>query len=90
MPFSVYYLNQRSGVMAKDIAIRAMKTFWQSGVAYLVATFSTQMSGVDVFDLHDVQSVFGGLLVGALAAGLSASWNGVVQPILDKCKGGDI
>lgn len=75
--------------MAKDIAIRAMKTFWQSGIAYLVATFSTQMSGVDVFDLRDVQSVFGGLLVGALAAGLSASWNGVIQPILDKCKGGD-
>ena len=76
--------------MAKDVAIRAMKTFWQSGVAYLVATFSTQMSGVDVFDLHDVQSVFGGLLVGALAAGLSASWNGVVQPILEKYKGGDV
>lgn len=76
--------------MAKDVAIRAMKTFWQSSLAYLVATFSTQMSRVDVFDLHDVQSVFGGLLVGALAAGLSASWNGVVQPILDKCKGGDV
>lgn len=75
--------------MAKDVAIRAMKTFWQSGVAYLVTTFSTQMSGVDVFDLHDVQSVFGGLLIGAVAAGLSASWNGVVQPILEKCKGGE-
>ena len=76
--------------MAKDVAIRAMKTFWQSAVAYLVATFSTQMSGVDVFDLHDIQSVFGGLLIGALAAGLSASWNGVVQPMLCKYKGGDI
>lgn len=76
--------------MAKDVAIRAMKTFWQSGMAYLVATFSTQMSGVDVFDLHNVQSVFGGLLIGALAAGLSASWNGVVQPILDRYKGGDV
>lgn len=73
--------------MAKDIATRAMKTFWQSSIAYLVATFSTQMSGVDVLDLHDLQSVFGGLLVGALAAGLSASWNGVIQPILDKSKG---
>ena len=76
--------------MAKDVAIRAMKTFWQSSIAYLLATFSTQMSGVDVLDLHDLQSVFGGLLIGALAAGLSASWNGVVQPILDKCKGGDL
>ena len=76
--------------MAKDIAIRAMKTFWQSSIAYLLATFSTQMGSVDVFDLHDVQSVFGSLLIGALAAGLSASWNGVVQPILDKYKGGDV
>lgn len=74
--------------MAKDVAIRAMKTFWQSSIAYLVATFSTQMSGVDVLDLHDLQSVFGSLLIGALAAGISASWNGVIQPILEKCKGG--
>lgn len=76
--------------MAKDVAIRAMKTFWQSSIAYLLATFSTQMSGVDVLDLHDLQSVFGGLLIGALAAGLSASWNGVVQPILEKYKGGAV
>ena len=76
--------------MAKDVAIRAMTTFWQSGIAYLVATFSTQMASVDVFDLHDVQSVFGGLLIGALAAGISATWNGVVQPILEKYKGGDV
>jgi hypothetical protein len=70
--------------MAKDVAVRSAKTFWQSAIAYLIATFSTQMSGVDVFDLHDIQSVFGSLLIGALAAGLSATWNGVVQPILDK------
>ena len=73
--------------MAKDVAIRAMKTFWQSSVAYLVATFSTQLSGVDVFDLHNVQSVFGGLLIGALAAGISAAWNGIIQPILNNYKG---
>lgn len=74
--------------MAKDIAIRALKTFWQSSIAYLVATLSTQMAGVDVFDLDALKSVVGGLLIGALAAGLSASWNGVIQPRLDKCKGG--
>ena len=70
--------------MAKDVAVRLAKTFWQSAVAYLSATFSTQMSGVDVFDLHDIQSVFGSLLIGALAAGLSATWNGVVQPMFEK------
>ena len=76
--------------MAKDVAVRAVKTFWQSGIAYLVATFSTQMSGVDVLDLHDLQSVFGGLLIGALAAGISATWNGVVLPVLEKYKGGGV
>ena len=68
--------------MAKDIAIRALKTFWQSAIAYLAASLGTQ--GVDLFE----GEVIGGLLIGALAAGLSASWNGVVQPKLDKCKGG--
>ena len=69
--------------MAKDIAIRALKTFWQSAVAYLVATLSTQ--GVDLFE----REVVGGLLIGALAAGISASWNGAVQPVLNMLKGGD-
>ena len=67
----------------KDVVIRALKTFWQSAVAYLVATLSTQ--GVDVFER---EGVLGGLLIGALAAGISASWNGAVQPILNKYKGG--
>ena len=67
----------------KDVAIRALKTFWQSGIAYIVATLSTQ--GVEVFER---EGVICGLLIGALAAGISASWNGVVQPVLDKYKGG--
>lgn len=85
------YHNQRGDSMkegAKDVAIRALKTFWQSSIAYLVASFGTQMGGVDVFDFHDVKSVIGGLLIGALAAGISASWNGAVQPKLNKLKGG--
>lgn len=67
--------------MKKDVAIRALKTFWQSAIAYLVASLG---QGIDLFEVE----VIGGLLIGALAAGISASWNGVVQPKLDKCKGG--
>ena len=74
--------------MAKDVAIRAWKTFWQSCIAYLVATFSTQMAGVDVLDIDALKGVLGGLLIGALSAGISASWNGVVQPMLGR--GGEI
>ena len=69
--------------MTKDVAVRALKTFWQAAIAYLVATLST---GVDVFE----GEVIGGLLIGALAAGISASWNGAVQPVLDKLKGGGV
>ena len=65
----------------KDVAIRALKTFWQAAIAYLVATLST---GVDLFE----GEVISGLIIGALAAGISASWNGVVQPRLNKLKGG--
>ena len=67
--------------MTKDIALRALKTFWQSAIAYLVASLS---QGVDLFEVE----VIGGLIIGAIAAGISASWNGVVQPRLDKLKGG--
>ena len=74
--------------MTKDVANRALKTFWQSSIAYLLATFSTQMSGIDVFDLEALRSVTAGLIIGALAAGISASWNGVVQPVLNALKGG--
>ena len=72
--------------MAKDVAVRSVKTFWQASLAYLVATLSTQIAGVDIFDPHALKSVIGGLLIGSLAAGLSASWNGVIQPLLDKHK----
>ena len=67
--------------MKKDIAIRALKTFWQSALAYIVASLST---GADLFE----GEMIGGLIIGAIAAGLSASWNGTVQPLLDKHKGG--
>ena len=67
-----------------DILRRAVKRFIQGVVAYLVTALGTQMVGVDIFDFD----VLAGLLVGAVAAGLSASWNGVIDPALNKLKGG--
>ena len=63
-----------------DVIRRALKTFVQASIAYIVAT----IGAVDVFD----KGVAEGLLIGAIAAGISASWNGVVQPRLNKLKGG--
>ena len=63
-----------------EVLSRALKTFVQASIAYIVAT----IGAVDVFD----KGVAEGLLIGAIAAGISASWNGVVQPRLNKLKGG--
>ena len=70
----------------KDVATRAFKTFWQAMIAYLVATFGTQLAGVDVFDASALKNVLISLLIGALSAGISAAWNGVIQPLLDRTK----
>lgn len=70
----------------KDVAIRALKTFWQAAIAYFVATFGSQLAGVDVFDVNALKNIIIGLIVGAISAGLSAAWNGVIQPILNNAK----
>lgn len=70
----------------KDVLIRAAKTFWQAVAAYLAATFGTQLAGVDLLDVHALGNVAVALGVGALAAGLSATWNGVVAPVLERLK----
>ena len=75
------FLIHIGGGILKDIILRAVKTFWQAAIAYLVASLG---AGADLFE----GEVISGLLIGALAAGISASWNGVVQPRLNKLKGG--
>lgn len=69
----------------KDIAIRAMKTFWQAALATLLVAIPEIAelipNGADVF-----VPVLVSAGVGALAAGLSAVWNGVFAPIIDKYK----
>ena len=42
--------------------------------------------GIDLFE----GEVVGGLIVGALAAGVSAAWNGAIQPSLNKLKGSGV
>ena len=70
----------------KDVLIRAAKTFWQAAAAYIVATFGTQLAGVDWLDADALATVLIGITVGALAVGLCAAWNGVIAPVLEKLK----
>lgn len=65
-----------------DILVRALKTFLQAAGAVVIANLTvltTEISDWSVWK-HAAVPVF----IGALAAGLSAAWNGVVSPWLKK------
>ena len=68
----------------KDILIRSVKTFWQAALAYLITTFGSQFASIGAFDANALQNAGVALLIGAVAAGFSAAWNGVLSPFLQK------
>lgn len=63
----------------KDVAVRAVKTFIQTAGAYAIAN----LSGVDFFGGDIGTTFWTGLALSAGAAGLSAVWNGVIQPLVN-------
>lgn len=69
----------------RDVIIRAVKTFWQSALASLLVAIP------DIIDLIPVgwvamKPVLVSACVGALAAGLSAVYNGVIAPWIERLK----
>ena len=61
----------------RDVSIRAGKTFVQTALSFLIAA----VSGVDFFEGDKSETFWVGLFLSAGAAGLSAVWNGVLQPL---------
>ena len=64
----------------KDVLIRAGKTFWQAALAYLLADISVLQEALT--DVKAGRQVLITLAVGAVAAGLSAVYNGLIAPLL--------
>jgi hypothetical protein len=69
----------------KDVLIRALKTFWQAGLASLCLAIP------EIIELipsgwNAVVPVLVSACIGALAGGLSAAYNGVLKPLLEKYK----
>lgn len=60
----------------KDVTIRAAKTFAQTAAA----AFLAGMEGVDLFAAQ--YSFWGALALSASAAGVSAVWNGLIEPVI--------
>lgn len=70
---------------AKDVVIRAAKTFWQTALASIIFAMPQIVE-----NLYAGWAVLKPVLVsagiGALAAGFSATYNGVLKPLADKLK----
>ena len=60
----------------KDVFVRALKTFVETALSFLIAA----LSGIDFTGDHTT-TFWVGIALSAGAAGLSAVWNGVIQPI---------
>ena len=70
----------------KDVLIRAARTFWQAMLAYLLADATVLQEAL--LDWSRGRHVLLTLGVGAVAAGLSAMYNGVFLPLLEgRCHG---
>ena len=65
----------------KDVLSRACRTFWQALLAYLLADAAVLQEAL--WDWSAGKQVLLSLAIGALAAGLSAVYNGVVLPLLE-------
>jgi hypothetical protein len=60
----------------KDVLIRSIKTFVETAFAFLLA----ELAGVDVVAAD--KEMWIGIALSAGAAGISAVWNGVIEPAL--------
>ena len=72
----------------KDVLIRALKTFWQASISYLIINIHVIADAIttdlEVGGFETLKSVGLTIGVGAIAAGLSALYNGVLKPLMVK------
>lgn len=61
---------------ARDVAIRALKTFLEAAAAFVMA----KVSGAELFAMDG--QMWQAIGISAMAAGLSAVWNGVIEPMI--------
>ena len=67
--------------MNKDWVTRALKTFWQAALSSLIINAETIISLIpNGWDA--LKPVLVSASIGALAAGLSALYNGLIKPLL--------
>lgn len=68
----------------KDVLIRAAKTFWQAALASIMAAIGSGAIGIEIFQDNTWKKVLVSIAIGAVASGLSAIYNGLIKPFLEK------
>ena len=66
--------------MRKNVLERALKTFVEAFIPTMVAA----LAGADFTDLEALPRVLVAIAISAAATGISAVWNGIVDPWLKK------
>lgn len=74
----------------KDVLIRALKTLWQAMLSYIIINIHVIADAIttdlEIGGFETLKSVGLSVAVGAIAAGLSALYNGVIKPLMVKTK----
>jgi len=60
----------------KDVGVRAVKTFLEAAAAFLMA----EIAGAELFSMG--RQMWCAIGISAAAAGVSAVWNGVIEPLI--------
>lgn len=70
----------------KDVLIRALKTLWQASLSYIFLNIQVIVDAIqtdlEIGGFETIKQVAMTVGMGALAAGLSALYNGVIAPAL--------
>ena len=69
----------------KDVVVRAFKTFWQTTLASLIFAMPQIIESMGA-GWEVLKPVLISAGVGALAAGFSATYNGVLKPLAERLK----
>ena len=74
----------------KDVLVRALKTLWQAMLSYIIINIHVIADAIttdlEIGGFETLKSVGLSVAVGAIAAGLSALYNGVIKPFITKTK----
>ena len=66
----------------KDTLIRALKTFWQAALAYIIITIEPMIQNIEQFGSGEaLKNLLVSLALGAISAGFSALYNGLLKPL---------